>query len=195
MSDNVSSPTGVTRIARRTALPGHEEEYENLVREMFALMRRHHGFLGAEIIPPQVPGNIYQVIVHFASEADLAAWDSSADRGAIFARMRPHAEGELEHRRLNAMEEWFTGPSIPATVRPPRWKTALVTWMGIWPLSSLFIFLSGFWNADGQVPFLLMTAINVSLIVVCMTYLVAPVLTKLMQPFLVPKPKALPPPP
>lgn len=183
-------PTAVTRIARRRALPGHGAEYEELVREMFLLMKKHHGFLGAEIIPPETDAGAYQVVVNFASEADLAAWDNSGDRRAIFARMRAHAEGEPEHRRLNAMEEWFTGPSIPANVRPPRWKSATVTWMGIWPLASFFIFfLTPLWQRLG-LPFLVITAINVTLIVGAMTYLVAPVLTKLMKPFLVPANKS-----
>ncbi|MDO5682957.1 MAG: antibiotic biosynthesis monooxygenase [Propionibacteriaceae bacterium] len=190
MTEQPNDSTAVTRIARRRALPGHEEQYEALVREMLLKMRDHHGFEGAEIIPPETPGCAYQVAVNFASEADLAAWDNSADRKHIFERMRPHAEGEPEHRRLNALEEWFTGPSIPANApKPPRWKTAVVTWMGIWPLASFFIFLAGFWNPDGKIPFLVMTAINVSLIVLTMTYLVAPVITKVMKPFLVPRQK------
>lgn len=189
MSQTAADSTAVTRIARRRALPGHEEQYEQLVREMLALMKGHHGFLGAELIPPESQGGTYQTVVNFASEADLAAWDTSSDRKKIFARMRPHAEGEPEHRRLSAMEEWFTGPSIAAGVaKPPRWRTAIVTWMGIWPLASLFIWLAGLWNPGFErLPFLATTAVNVALIVLSMTYLVSPVLSKLMKPFLVPQ--------
>lgn len=177
--------TAVTRIARRRALPGHELEYEELVREMFGLMRTHDGFLGAELIPPSQPGACYQSIVNYASEADLAAWDKSSDRKHIFARMRHHAEGEPDHVRLDALQEWFIGPSVPANTRPPKWKTAVVTWMGIWPLASLFIFLAQFWSEG--FPFLAVTAINVVLIVTIMTWVVSPVLTKLMKWFLVPQ--------
>lgn len=181
--------TAVTRIARRKALPGHENAYEDLVREMFTLMKKHHGFLGAEIIPPESAGCAYQIVVNFASEADLAAWDNSADRRNIFAKMRPHAEGEPQHRRLDALEEWFIGPSVPAGTKPPKWKTAVVTWLGIWPLASLAIwFLTPVWQGLG-LPFLAVTAINVVFIVGFMTFLVAPVLTKLMKWFLVPSHK------
>lgn len=192
MSQTAADSTAVTRIARRRALPGHEEQYEQLVREMLVLMKGHHGFLGAELIPPESPGGTYQTVVNFAAEADLGAWDRSNDRRTMFARMRPHAEGEPQHRRLSAMDEWFTGPSIAANApKPPRWKTALVTWMGIWPLASLFIWLAGVWNPGFErLPFLATTAINVVFIVACMTYLVSPVLTKLMRQFLVPNPKA-----
>lgn len=190
MSEEVVDSTAVTRIARRRALPGREHAYEANVREMFDLMKHHHGFAGAEIIPPTSPGCAYQVVVNFDSEADLAAWDGSPDRKAIFSKMHDNAEGEPEHRRLNAMEEWFVGPSVPANTKPPRWKTAIVTWLGIWPLASLFIWLASFWNPGFErVPFLATTAINVALIVLSMTFLVAPVLTKLMRPFLVGRPR------
>lgn len=181
------SSTAVTRIARRKALPGHERQYEELVREMFALMKKHRGFLGAELIPPETPGGVYNVVVNFASEVDLAGWDNSSDRKHILARMREHAESEPEHRRLDVLEEWFTGPSVPASTHPPRWKTAVVTYMGIWPLASLAIgYLTPIWERMG-LPFLVITAINVVFIVGFMTFLVAPILTKAMKWFLVPK--------
>ncbi|WP_256840970.1 antibiotic biosynthesis monooxygenase [Ornithinimicrobium cryptoxanthini] len=189
MSQSDHSQTGVTRIARRKVRPGHESAYEELVREMFVLMKRHQGFLGADIIPPEPDSSVYQVVVNFGSEGGLAEWDASADRREIFARMRAHAEGEPEHRRLNALEEWFVGPSVPEHTRPPRWKTAVVTWLGIWPLASVILyFLTPLWDRLG-LPFLVMTAINVVLIVGAMVYLVAPVLTKLMKGFLVGRPQ------
>lgn len=104
MSADAREPA-ITRIARRRARPGHAGEYEALVREMFALMRQHHGFLGADLIPPESEGGQHAVVVNFASEDDLTQWDDSADRRAILARMRAHAEGEPEHRRLSAIDE------------------------------------------------------------------------------------------
>ncbi|MEN3121149.1 antibiotic biosynthesis monooxygenase [Janibacter sp. LM] len=186
MAESAGEAT-VTRIARRRARPGHAGEYEELVREMFVLMRQHRGFLGAELIPPEREGGLYQVVVNFASEDDLARWDGSAERREIFTRMRPHAEGEPEHRRLSAIDEWVLGPDVPARTVVPRWKTAVVTWMGIWPLASLVLwFIAPIWK-DLGLPFLLSTAINVVIIVVGMVFLVSPVLTKAMRWFLVPQ--------
>lgn len=181
-----TNQSAVTRIARRRARPGHAAQYEELVREMFGLMRAHHGFLGAELIPPESEGGQHQVVVNFASQDDLARWDGSAQRREIFARMRPHAEGEPEHRRLSAIDEWFLGPDVPRGVVVPRWKTAVVTWMGIWPLASLVLWLVAPVWKDLGLPFLLSTAINVVLIVAGMVFLVSPVLTKAMRWFLVP---------
>lgn len=185
MSDTANQ-SAITRIARRRALPGHAGQYEELVREMFGLMRRHRGFLGADLLPPEGEGGQHQVVVHFASEDDLAHWDGSAERREILARMRPHAEDEPEHRRLSAIDEWFLGPDVPSGTRVPRWKTAVVTWLGIWPLASIVLwFLAPVWK-DLGLPFLVATAINVVLIVGAMVYLVSPALTKALRGFLVP---------
>lgn len=185
MSDTANQSAN-TRIARWRALPGHAGQYEELVREMFGLMRRHRGFLGADLIPPEAEGGQHQVVVHFASEDDLAHWDGSAERKEILARMRAHAEDEPEHRRLSAIDEWFLGPDVPSGTRVPRWKTAVVTWLGIWPLASIVLwFIAPVWK-DLGLPFLVATAINVVFIVGAMVYLVSPVLTKAPRWFLVP---------
>ena len=91
-NENTNLPA-VTRVARRRARPGHEHEYEALVRDMFRLMRKQDGFLGAELIPPEKEGGLYQVVVNYASEEDIFRWDNSRDRRMILERMQTHAEG------------------------------------------------------------------------------------------------------
>lgn len=183
-----SASNEVTRVARRRAYPGHERAFEEAVRAMFARMREHAGFLHGDVVPPELPGGKHIVVVHFASRAQLDAWDASPDRDEAYAALAEHAEGELpELRQLDVMEDWAFGALRPPGTRPPRWKTAMVTWLGIWPLASLAIWLlTPIWQGLG-LPFLLITAINVTLIVGSMTYLVAPLLTRLLKPFLVPR--------
>ncbi len=134
-------PGQVTRIARRRALPGHEAQFEALVREMFGHLRGHRGFLGADLIPPERPGEDHQVVVSFTDEDALAAWDASSDRADVQARMRAHAQGEPERRRLSGLEAWFAPAVVPASMHPPRHRMALVTWLGIWPTASLALWL------------------------------------------------------
>ena len=109
-------PGHVTRIARRRARPGQEAAYEALVREMFGQMRASKGFLAADLLPPEAPGGDYQVVVNFASEADLAAWDACPARSAIHARMREVAEAEPEYRSLSGLEAWFAPAVVPASI-------------------------------------------------------------------------------
>lgn len=177
----------VTRIARRRVLAGHERDYEDAVRAMFAAMKSHPGFRGAELLPPAAPGELYQVVTNFDSEAHLAQWDASRDRADALATMRPHAESEPTYRRLTGLESWFEGPVVPASMKPPRLRMAFVTWLGIWPTASFFIFFLAPVLTKAGLPFLLVTAINTLLITAVMTYLLMPRLTRLMKGFLNPR--------
>ena len=65
---------------------------------------------------------------------------------------------------------------------PERWRMALLTWVGIWPLVSLSLWLIAPHLAG--LPFLLQTALNSALLVLAMTYLVMPWLARLAAPLL-----------
>ena len=179
-----AAPARVTRIARRRARPGHEAEYESMLREMLAKMREHKGFLGGDLIPPEAPGEEYQLVVRFASEAELQAWDMSDARGALLERMKAVAEGEPEFRKLSGLEAWFEPAVVPATMHPPRARMALVTWLGIFPTVSFFLWFVLPWIQP--LPFLPRTAVFTALIVVTMTWVVMPRLTRVLRGFLNP---------
>ncbi|QGF24623.1 antibiotic biosynthesis monooxygenase [Raineyella fluvialis] len=192
MTHLTPEPTAVTRIATRYAKPSHEHEYEDLVREMFSLMREKPGFLGADLIPPEEPGQAYHVVVRYRDDTGFAAWDDSPERQGILERMHAVAEGEPTHRRLTGLEAWFEPAVVPATMTPPRHRMGFVTWVGIWPTATLFIWLLSTLPVlpDGRpllapVPFLLRTAIITVSITVAMTYLVMPrLLTPLFKGWL-----------
>ena len=179
------TPGQVTRIARRRAQPGKEAGYEALVREMFQQMRASRGFLGAELLPPHEAGGEYQAVVNFASEADLQGWDACPARAAIHKRMREVAEAEPEYRSLSGLEAWFAPAVVPASMHPPRVRMAVVTWLGIFPTVSFFLwFVLPYLQ---NLPFLPRTAILTALIVMTMTWVVMPRLTRLLRGFLNPQ--------
>lgn len=178
------SQAHVTRIARRRARAGLEREYEALVHEMFAAMREAPGFLGAQMIVPEAPGGDYQVIAHFRTEADLKAWDESAARAALQPRLCDAGENEPEYRVVTGLEAWFGPQVIAPTTHPPRARMALVTWMGIFPTVSLALWLIA--PLLAPLPFLPRVALLTGLIVVTMTWVVMPRLTRLMRGFLNP---------
>lgn len=188
MNAPAAAPARVTRIARRRARPGHEAEYEGMLRELLAKMREHKGFLGGDLIPPEAPGEEYQLVVRFASEAELQSWDMSDARGALLERMKAVAEGEPEFRKLSGLEAWFEPAVVPATMHPPRARMALVTWLGIFPTVSFFLWFVLPWIQP--LPFLPRTAVLTALIVVTMTWVVMPRLTRLLRGFLNPPRKS-----
>lgn len=177
-----ANPAPVTRIARRRAKPGCEADYEARIRAMFASMRQSDGFLGADLLPPEVLGGDYQVGVRFASEAALQAWDESPARRTHHAMIATVADGDPDYRRLSGLEAWFAPAVVPASLHPPRSRMAFVTWLGIFPTVSLYLWLVAPWLQP--LPFLLRTALLTGLIVVTMTWLVMPRLTRVMRSWL-----------
>ena len=182
-------PARVTRIARRRARPGREAEYEVILREMLAKIRGFTGFLGGDLIPPETPGEDYQLVVRFASEPELQTWDMSDARLELLERMKEVAEGEPEFRKLSGLEAWFEPAVVPASMHPPRVKMAVVTWMGIFPVVSLYLWLVSLWPGFQDLPFLPRTAVFTALIVATMTWVVMPRLTRLMRGWLNPAAK------
>jgi antibiotic biosynthesis monooxygenase (ABM) superfamily enzyme len=181
--------TPIRRIARRRAKPHCGAAYEALLRGMFAEMQRFDGFLGADIVPPTTPDGEYQVIVRWASEKALAAWDASPTHLQWLQRLAQVAEGEPAYRLLTGLEAWFALPAIPGNAPPPRLKMALVTWLGIFPTVALLQATVAPWLAIW--PFLLRIAAFTLLVVTLMTWLVMPYLTRWLRPFLTsPRPPA-----
>ena len=90
----------VFRVVRRRAKPGCERAYEALITGMFEQAKSFHGYLSAELIPPEAPGGEYQILQRFATEQDLERWNASEERATWLERLRPVAEGDPEYRPL-----------------------------------------------------------------------------------------------
>ena len=168
----MNAPAPVMRVATRRARPGCREAYEALARGMIEDARRFPGFLGADLLPPEQEGGEHRIVTRFASEADMERWNSSAERRAWHERMRPVAEGDPEFRVLTGLEAWFAPATVPAARPPIRWRMALVTWLGIFPTASFFIWFVA--PLLEPLPFLGRTAVLTGLIVLTMTYVVMP---------------------
>jgi antibiotic biosynthesis monooxygenase (ABM) superfamily enzyme len=172
----------VIRVVHSRTKEGCHTAYEALILGMFESMKHFPGFLGSELLPPMASSDEYQVIVKFSSQKDLDQWDVSTQREMWHARFRPLLAGEPEYHLLTGLEAWFSLPEIPAGKKPPRNKMAFITWLGIWPTASFFLyFLSPYIES---LPYLLRSAIVTGLVVITMTYLLMPRLTKLFKEWL-----------
>jgi uncharacterized protein len=157
----------IVRAAVRRATPNCGAAYEALLRGMFGDMKTFPGFLSADVIPPAGQGGEYQVVAKFATEADLQRWDESEAHVDWLRRLKTVAEGALAYRVIAGQEAWFSPEVVPASVTPPRFRMTLVTWLGIFPTASLFIWFVG--PLIGFLPLLLRTAVLTGLIAFAMS--------------------------
>ena len=176
----------VTVLVTRRVRHGRTAEFERLMAGKQAAAAQFPGHMGGFLIPPDVPENsCYRTLFAFDSETHLQAWTRSTERNEWLVRIAAVTHGDSALRVLNGLETWFALPASRTKAPPPRWKMALVTWSGIFPLvllSSLTVTpLLGPWLHPAVV-----VLVATGLIVTAMTWLVMPTLVRLLAGWLDP---------
>jgi antibiotic biosynthesis monooxygenase (ABM) superfamily enzyme len=159
----------------RQVKPGMERAFENALRDFARESLHAPGTTGVHLIGPisDSGGGEYGILRSFESEAACEAfydserfrrWDDYATQFVV---------GGWTRRRLHGLEAFFQG------VRggpPPKWKMAVVTWVGVFPAvllwSSLLRKLLNDW------PALITTAIVSAFVVATLAWIAMPVLTR-----------------
>jgi len=185
--------SAVTVLVSRRVKPGHEGAFEQASAAMTAAARPFPGYLGGQMVRPDPEGdeeeiNLYHTVFAFDTPEHLQAWQTSPERAQHLKAIAPHTLGSTKLREVSGLGHWFTPPTGAAHQPPPRWKVAVVTWLGIFP-TVYFLFLT---IAPLLVnwPLLPRVMVITMLVVLLMTWVVAPRLTTWLKPFLFPKPAA-----
>lgn len=177
----------VTAIISHLVRPGREQGYEEWFRGIAADARKFKGHLGVSTIRPDDRAHPeYVVILKFDCYDNLKIWLESDARRYWLDRLQPLIEKPESIQTLTGLEIWFTLPKQPLKAPPPRYKMALVTWLGVFvTLAVLSRLLAPLLS---RLPVLLNQLITTGLVVVCLTYVVMPRLTELFRRWLYPKP-------
>ncbi|MCU0706978.1 MAG: antibiotic biosynthesis monooxygenase [Pirellula sp.] len=167
----------VTRRVR----PGCEEQFDE---QLLAFVRQSiatDGVVGVHILRP-APGNNdreYGVLRSFESEAAAEKFYASDVFNRWLLDVEPLVEGEPEHRKLTGLEAFFRSER---GWMPPRWKMAILTFMGVLPVALLWSHLLGPMLSN-QHWLVRAASINVA-VVSTLTWVVMPFLTKLFHSWL-----------
>jgi antibiotic biosynthesis monooxygenase (ABM) superfamily enzyme len=167
----------------RTVKPGREQEFEKCIREFFEDALRDTPTLGALLLRP-LPGSgsrTYGVLRSFASEEERDAFYKSETFHKWEEAVKPLIEGEYRRTELRGLEAFFTEPELAQ--RPPRWKMAFVTWLGVWPTVYVVGLLTA-WPLRGF-PGWLAAGVATWLVVIILTWLVMPIITRFTRPWLI----------
>lgn len=168
-------------ITRRVR-PGHEAEFQEALRGFLQDSFAHPAVMGANLLvpPPGTGSREFGILRTFRDAAERDAFYASEVYRAWDKRIRPITEGEPELRELHGLEAWFRAPGAP-----PRWKMALITFAGVYPLTS---FLPPFFGGllRGWHP-LAINVVVTGLIVVLLSWVIMPGLTRVFHAWLVAK--------
>jgi len=168
-------------ITRRVR-PGCEVEFQQALREFLQTSFAHGGVQGASMLTP-LPGSDareYGILRTFASEAERDAFYESPMFKTWDERARALTEGEPVYRQLHGLEAWFRSPNNP----PPRWKMAAATFLGVFPVAMVLTLALG--PTIQSWPFVLRNAVFNLCVVSLLTWVVMPLVTRLLHGWLHP---------
>lgn len=177
-------------LVSRRVKAGCEAEFERVMARFIAAADDFPGSLGAQLVHPgeekDVDDDLYHAIIAFENPECLRVWQDSPERAQGLAEAAAYIQGPAVVRKVSGLALWFQTPHGQVQTPPPRWKVAIVTWLGIFPTVYLLFLLLGSYLAPWSLfaRILLLTAI----VVPVMTWIVAPQLTRLLKPWLYPAP-------
>ncbi len=184
------SPTPVTTIFAREVRAGFEAQYEDWLAGISRTSSRFTGSQGTTILRPAEGRDEYIAITHFDSAENLELWLRSPERESWLAKLQSIDVCREEVMSLAGMERWFTLPDRGATRLPPRYKTATLVFLGLYPLVLLLdlVLSPVLVGLPGPLQVLVSLVVSVAL----MVWIVLPWLTRLFSGWLHPRPESRP---
>lgn len=177
----------VTAIISHVVRPGREQGYKEWFHGIAADARKFKGHLGVSTIRPHDHAHPeYVVILKFDRYDNLKTWLESDTRRGWIERLQPLIEQPEVIQALTGLETWFTLPNKSPKAPPPRYKMAIMTWMGVFV--TLAVVSRLLTPILSNLPILLNQLITTGLVVAVLTYLIMPRLTKLFKRWLYPIP-------
>ena len=190
MMTNQNEPQPVTVIVRRRVKRGKEVNFEAAMQEFIRFALSFPGHVGIHVLRPDHDSRReYTVVDRFADAESRAAFKSSATYQDWMHRLAEFTEDGPQIHELSGIAGWFPPPAHVRGSAPPRLKMASVTFLGVYPLTSVLPPLYG--SLLPSWPHLLRNIVVTATIVAALTWVVMPLLTRVFRPWLFPRPPRL----
>lgn len=187
--DKSPAPVGeegpVTVIVTRRAKQDKIEQFEKWMDGIIHEAMKFEGHMGVNIIRPSNPSNPeYTIVFRFNTIENLSKWERSEIRKKWIDESKYVAEGDAKVEKQTGLEFWFTPlrTNEPVMAMPPRYKMAIVTGGVVFVLISTL--LPQIRQLTVTLPTVLSTLVGVAIMVLLMTYIIMPIVTKLLRPWL-----------
>jgi antibiotic biosynthesis monooxygenase (ABM) superfamily enzyme len=173
---SASSSSPVTTIFARRIRPGSEERYEQWLTGISRTSSEFLGNQGTTILRPSEGRDEYIAITHFDGEGNLESWLRSPKRGEWLEKLQEIDICHEEVLTMAGMERWFTLPDQGANRMPPRYKIAVLIFLGLYPLVMALNALLG--PSLAGLPQAIQALISLLISVPLMVWVVLPLLTR-----------------
>ena len=173
----------VTVVVNIRIKPGCEKDYDEWLGRFLVLQRKVPGYLGTTTIMETGQDSSARHIIHrFRDKASLEAWENSEDLRNQTEEANRYTTPYLQ--KATGLETWFTLPDLKVIVPPPKWKMAIVAFIGAFCISILASFILR--PLVGSQPLLFNLFMNI-ILVIGLTYFAMPVESRLLRRWLYPK--------
>jgi antibiotic biosynthesis monooxygenase (ABM) superfamily enzyme len=179
----------VTTIIRVRPKEGFEKQTLDWFHSISEKASHFNGHLGSEIFEtcnrssPREFVNIF----HFDTYENLMHWENSNERNKQVELSTTFFEQVKPRLQLTGLELWFETKNVKANNAPVKWKMMVLTIATIFILLNTLIPLFQKIFIALTLPPLLRSLLSVIILVVTMTYLIMPMLTKLFSGWLAKK--------
>lgn len=177
-----------TVVLSRRIKAGKEAEFQAWIEGFDALMATHPGHRSGQVVPPVSGAQDEWVFVYtFDSPQSLKSWLESEDRLRWLAQGEHLVASQGPAQLISGLEQLFGLLPPDVAPPPPVWKVACSVMIGLFPISLLnALFLAPLLK---PLPLILRTLTGTVLIVILMTWVVMPGVTRLLKPWLYPRRK------
>ncbi len=169
-------------VVTRRVRPGCEVAYEALLNGLLEDAKRFPGFQGAQVLRPKSPDRLeYQITLHFANQQAEEHWARSEERCRWVDGMKVLTDTPVI-TILTGLETWFTLPAEGHAKTAPRYKTAFVVWLAIFPM--VLVLLTLLSQVPFELPRVLTVFVTTAITVPTAVYILLPRLTRLFESWL-----------
>ena len=178
----------VTVVISRRVKPRCKKAFEKFISGITAAAMTFEGHLGTNVFrPSSLEDNEYRIIFKFDRVSNLQVWQESESRRQWLARAESLRLEPARIRVMTGLETWFTLPAPKRMIPPPRYKMATITLITLFPLIQLANLTLAPLLELLPLPSLLQSLIITAILVLIMTYVAMPRMTKLFSQWLYPR--------
>jgi len=181
---NPDAPSTTVVLSRRIK-QGQEEAFLAWAEGFHEVMATYPGHLSGQAVPPVEGAQPEWVFVYtFDRPQNLRTWLESEDRHVWLAKADAMVESQGPAQLISGLEQLFGLLPPDVAPPPPVWKVATSVVAGLFPITIInFLFLAPLLK---PLPLVLRAFLATVIVVILMTWVVMPGVTRLLKPWLYP---------